>query len=51
LVGEGLLSGFDKKTLKLMQELEHLEDDKKKTLLDLIDTNIRNAKDRKAYAH
>lgn len=33
------------------QELEHLEDDKKKTLFDLIDTYIRDAKSRKANAH
>jgi len=33
------------------RELEHLEDDKKKTLFDLIDTYIRDAKARKAYAH
>ena len=50
LCGEGLLNGFDKKTLKRFQELEHLEDDKKKTLFDLIDTYIRDAKARKAYA-
>jgi hypothetical protein len=51
LVGEGLLKGFDKKTLKRFQKLEHLEDDKKRTLFDLIDTYIRDAKARKAYAH
>ena len=33
-----------------MQDLELLEDDKKKTLFDLIDTYIRDAKARKAYA-
>jgi hypothetical protein len=32
------------------QDLEHLEDDKKKTLFDLINTCIRNAKGRKTYA-
>jgi len=37
-VGEGLLTGFDKKTLLRLQELEYLEEDKKKTLFDLIDT-------------
>ena len=31
-------------------DLELLEEDKKKTLLDLIDTYIRDAKGRKAYA-
>lgn len=50
LVGEGLLNGFDKKSLKRFRELELLEDDKKKTLFDLIDTYIRDAKARKAYA-
>jgi transcriptional regulator with XRE-family HTH domain len=51
LVGEGVLNGFDKKTLKRLQELEHLEEDKKKTLFDLIDTYIRDAKARKAYTN
>ena len=50
LVGEGLLNGFDKKTLHRLHDLEQLEEDKKKTLLDLIDTYIRDAKGRKAYA-
>ena len=50
LVGEGINSKLDKKNLKRLQELEHLEDDKKKTLYDLIDTYIRDAKARKAYA-
>jgi hypothetical protein len=39
------------KTLKRLHELEALEEDKKKTLFDLIDTYIRDAKARKAYAH
>ena len=51
LVGEGMYQGFDKKTLQRFKDLEHLEDDKKKTLFDLIDTYIRDAKARKAYAH
>lgn len=50
LVGEGLLNGFDKKTLRRFRELELLEEDKRKTLFDLIDTYIRDAKARKAYA-
>jgi len=49
-VDEGLHNGFDKKTLKRLQELEHLEEDKKKTLYDLVDTYIRDAKGRKTYA-
>jgi transcriptional regulator with XRE-family HTH domain len=51
LVGEGINAKFDKKTLSRFQDLEHLEEDKKKTLFDIIDTYIRDAKARKAYAH
>ncbi len=51
LVGEGIGSKFDKKTLRRFQDLEHLEEEKKKMLYDLIDTYIRDAKARKAYAH
>lgn len=51
LVGEDINSKLDKRNLKRLQELEHLEDDKKKTLYDLIDTYIRDAKARKAYAY
>jgi hypothetical protein len=50
LMGEGLHYGLDKKTLKRLQEFEQLDEDKKKTLYDLIDTYIRDAKARKAYA-
>jgi len=50
LVGEVSLDSFDKKNIQRLQDLEHLEDDKKKTLFDLIDTYIRDAKTRKAYA-
>lgn len=51
LVGEGMLNGFDKKTLKRIPELEHLEDDKNKTLFYLIDTYILDAKARKVHTH
>jgi transcriptional regulator with XRE-family HTH domain len=51
LVGEGVYNGFDKKTLQRFRDLEHLESEKKTTLFDLIDTYIRDAKARKAYAH
>jgi len=50
LVGEGINAHFDKKTLERIEELYKLEDDKKQTLFDLIDTYIRDAKTRKAYA-
>lgn len=49
LVGEGVNSKFDKRTLKRLQDLELLEEDKKKTLLDLIDAYIRDSKARQAY--
>jgi hypothetical protein len=48
-VGEGVNSKFDKRTLKRLQDLELLEEDKKKALLDLIDTYIRDSKARQAY--
>jgi len=50
LVGEGVNAKFDKKTLKRFLDMEILEDDKKRTLFDLIDTYIRDAKARRAYA-
>lgn len=50
LVGEGMNSKFDKMTLKRIEEIEHLDVDKKKTLFDVIDTFIRESKGRKAFA-
>jgi len=50
LVGEGINVQMDKKNLKRLEELELLEDEKRKTLYDLIDTYIRDAKTRKAFA-
>ena len=51
LVGEGVNAKFDKKTLNRFHDLELLEEDKKKTLFDIIDTYVRDAKTRKAYVH
>ena len=50
LVGEGQNASFDKKTLQRIQDLELLEEEKKKTLFDLIDTYIRDLKTRQAYS-
>jgi len=50
LVGDGINAKFDKKTLQRIEDLELLEDNKKSLLFDLIDTYIRDAKARKAYA-
>jgi len=43
-------SKFDKKMLKRIEELELLGEDKKRTLIDLMDTYIRDAKTRAAYS-
>ena len=51
LVGEGVNSKFDKPTVKRIEEIQPLEDDKKKTLFDVIDTFILESKGRKAFAH
>ena len=50
LVGEGINANLDKQNLKRLEELELLEDDKRTILYDLIDTYIRDAKTRQAYA-
>lgn len=44
------LTAFNKRTLDRIHELEQLEEDKKHTLYDLIDSYIRDAKTRNAYA-
>ena len=49
LVGEGQNASFDKKTLQRIQDLELLEESKRKTLFDIIDTYIRDSKARAAY--
>ncbi len=49
LVGEGINAAFDKKTLQRLKDLEDLDDTKKQTLFDLIDTYIRDSKTRKTY--
>ena len=50
LAGEGTNSKFEKKTLMRIEEIELLEDENKKILFDVIDTYIREAKGRKAFA-
>lgn len=51
LVGETSQTSFDKRTLERIQELELLEENKKQTLYDLIDTYIRDCKTRKAFSN
>ncbi len=50
LVGEGINVSFDKKAMRRLKELEELEEGKKQTLFDLIDTYIRDAKTRQTYS-
>jgi transcriptional regulator with XRE-family HTH domain len=50
LVGEGVNSKFDKTTLRRIEEIAQLEEEKKRTLFDVIDTFIRESKGRKAFA-
>ena len=50
LVGQAASANLDKQNLKRLEELELLEDDKRKVIYDLIDTYIRDAKARRAYA-
>jgi len=49
LVGEGQNAHLDKKTLKRIEELNLFDNDKRRTLFDLMDTHIRDAKTRAAY--
>ncbi|WP_163411590.1 helix-turn-helix domain-containing protein [Flavobacterium ajazii] len=51
LVGQTSQTSFDKRTLERIIELELLEESKKQTLYDLIDTYIRDFKTRKAFAN
>lgn len=50
LVGEGVNANLDKQNLKRLEELQLLDESKQKVLYDLIDTYIRDAKARQAYA-
>lgn len=50
LTGDTKTPAYDKKTLQRLEDLQQLEEPKKQTLFDLMDTYIRDAKARKAYA-
>lgn len=49
LVGDTTSISFDKKTLKRLEELQSMEETKRNTLFDLIDTYIRDHKAHQAY--
>lgn len=51
LVGETNQVSFDKRTVDRIKDLEQLEESKKQTLYDLIDTYIRDYKTRKTFAN
>jgi transcriptional regulator with XRE-family HTH domain len=51
LLGEGVHSKPDKKTVKRMQDIESLEDEDKSHLFAIVDAYLRDAKTRQAYAH
>ena len=50
LVGEGINASFDKKNLKRIEDIEHLDEDTKKYLYFFIDNTIQNTKAKKALA-
>ena len=50
LLGEGKHASFDKDTLKRLNNIENLDENTKQTLFKVIDTFLRDAKARVAYA-
>ncbi|MEO0728727.1 MAG: XRE family transcriptional regulator, partial [Bacteroidota bacterium] len=50
LVGEGQHASFDKKTLKRLELIESLDDNTKDKMWFFIDTVLRDAQARQAYA-
>ncbi len=50
LLGEGKHASFDKDTLKRLNNIENLDENTKKTLFNVIDTFLRDAKARVAYS-
>jgi transcriptional regulator with XRE-family HTH domain len=50
LTGEGQNASFDKPTLQRIQDIQNLDSDTKTVLFNIIDTYLRDAKTRQAYA-
>jgi len=50
LTGDTKTPAYDKKTLQRLEDLQQPDEPKRQTLFDLMDTYIRDAKARKAYA-
>jgi transcriptional regulator with XRE-family HTH domain len=51
LLGEGKHASYDKETVKRLEDIETLDGNTKSVLFNIIDTFLRDAKARKAYAH
>jgi transcriptional regulator with XRE-family HTH domain len=49
IIGEGVLSQYDKEVLKLIDDIEKLDDETKNTLFFLIDNVIQNFKTKQAF--
>jgi transcriptional regulator with XRE-family HTH domain len=50
LLGKGQHSSYDKDTIRRLQDIENLDNETKKTLLQVIDTFLRDSKARMAYS-
>ena len=50
LLGVGINASFDKKNLKRIEDIEHLDEDTKKYIYFFIDNTIQNTKAKKALA-
>src|SRR5882757_7253963 len=51
LLGEGKHAAYDKETVKRLEDIETLDPGTRTVLFNIIDTFLRDAKARKAYAH
>lgn len=51
LVGEGVISKFDKKTVKRLEDIENLPTDEKSFIYKVIDMALTYNKTKLAYAH
>ena len=50
LLGEGKHAAYDNETVKRLEDIQTLDSNTKSVLFDIIDTYLRDAKARKAYA-
>ena len=51
LLGQGKHAAYDKQTVRRLEDIEALDNQTKSVLFNIIDTFLRDAKARKAYAH